>query len=107
MLCCGVWGKKIFCRIEDAEIVAGGRAVEFVLHTGPEAAAVLSAFKELATQCAVQLHFERKISVAGLCYIPGIATEDQLRQLVDFPYLRMVRPVTRMGSARGQKLMRD
>lgn len=97
-------------RIEDAEIIAGGRAVEFVLHTGTEAE-ILSVFKELADQCAVQLHFERKISVAGLCYIPGyipgIATEDQLRQLVDFPYLRLVRPVTRMGSARGQKLTRD
>lgn len=81
--------------------------MEFVLHTGTEAAAILSAFKELAAQCAVQLHFERKISVAGLCYIPGSATEDQLRQLVDFPYLRVVRPVARMGSARGQKLTRD
>lgn len=98
-------------RFEDAELVAGGRAVEFVLHTGTEAEAVLSAFKELAAQCAVQLHFERKISVAGLCYIPGyipgIATEDQLRQLVDFPYLRLVRPVARMRSAKGQKLTRD
>lgn len=81
--------------------------MEFVLHTGTEAAAILSAFKELAAQCAVQLHFERKISVAGLCYIPGSATEDQLRQLVVFPYLRVVRPVAHMGSARGQKLTRD
>lgn len=94
-------------RFEDAELVAGGRAVEFVLHTGTEAEGVLSAFKELAAQCAVQLHFERKISVAGLCYIPGIATEDQLRQLVDFPYLRLVRPVARLRSAKGQKLTRD
>lgn len=94
-------------RIEDAEIVAGGRAVEFVLHTGTEAAAILSAFKELAAQCAVQLHFERKITGEGLCYIPGSATEDQLRQLVDFPYLRLVRLVARMGSAKGQKLTRD
>lgn len=77
------------------------------MHTGTEAAAILSAFKELAAQCAVKLYFERKISVEGLCYIPGIATEDQLRQLVDFPYLRFVRPVARMGSARGQKLTRD
>lgn len=95
------------CRIEDAERVAGGRAVEFVLHTGTEAAEILSAFKELAAQCAVKLHFERKISVEGLCYIPGIATEDQLRQLMDFPYLRLVRPVARMRSAKGQKLTRD
>lgn len=94
-------------RMEDAELVSGGRAVEFVLHTGTEAEAILAAFKELAAQCAVKLHFERKISVAGLCYIPSIATEDRLRQLVDFPYLRMVRPVARMGSARGQKLTRD
>lgn len=94
-------------RIEDAELVAGGRAVEFVLHTGTEATEILSAFKELAAQCAVQLHFERKISVEGLCYIPGSATEDQLRQLVNFPYLRVVRPVARMRLARGQKLTRD
>lgn len=94
-------------RIEDAELVSGGRAVEFVLHTGTEAAEILSAFKELAAQCAVKLHFERKISVEGLCYIPGSATEDQLRQLVDFPYLRLVRPVARMGCARSQKLTRD
>lgn len=94
-------------RIEDADIVAGGRAVEFVLHTGTETVAILSAFKELAAQCAIKLHFERKISVEGLCYIPGSATEDQLRQLVDFPYLRLVRPVARMRSARGQKLTRD
>lgn len=107
MLCCGVWGKKIFCRFEDAELVSSGRAVEFVLHTGTETVAILSAFKELAAQCAVKLHFERKISVEGLCYIPGIVTEDQLRQLVDFPYLRMVRPVARMRSAKGQKLTRD
>lgn len=94
-------------RIEAAETVAGGRAVEFVLHTGTEAAAILSAFKELAAQRAVKLQFERKISVEGLCYIPGIATEDQLRQLVDFPYLRLVRPVARLRSAKGQKLTRD
>lgn len=93
--------------IEQAEIVADGRAVEFVLHASTEDADILAAFKKLAAQHGAAVQFDRQLCVSGLCFIPGIANDDQLARLVDFPYLRSVRPLGRMRPAKPDKMVRD
>lgn len=77
---------------------AAATNLEVVLHaadTGDEAY-VVEAFAEYADQLGVDARLGMRLYAGGLCFIPVVASIDQIDELSQFSFLRVARPVSRL-----------
>ena len=82
--------------LERAERTAGGLLVELVLHASATDDYILQAFMDFTEQLGIDAQFRRRLFAGGLCFLPAEATDQQLRSLGEFAFLRVARPVSRI-----------
>jgi len=72
--------------------------LEVVLHAADTAdeAYVVEAFADYASQLGVETRLGMRLYAGGLCFIPVVASLEQVEQLSKFSFLRVARPVSRL-----------
>ncbi|WP_205625580.1 S8 family peptidase [Actinomadura atramentaria] len=70
--------------------------LEVVLHVSdsPREDFVLSGFENFVNTLGVLADFDRRIYAGGLCFIPVEILSDRVRQLAEFSFLRVARPIS-------------
>ncbi|WP_165547279.1 MULTISPECIES: S8 family peptidase [Kribbella] len=84
--------------LDARDSIARTAYLEVVLHaadTGDDGY-IVEAFAEYADQLGVDARLGMRLYAGGLCFIPVVASVDQIDGLSQFSFLRVARPVSRM-----------
>ena len=87
--------------LDQAEKINGELCVEFVLHAAPQDDYILSAFVEYSGSLGVEILMDKRLYAGGLCFIPAVASVEQLRDLAVFAFVRAVRPAAKLRRTPG------
>lgn len=85
--------------IDQAGRLNDGLLIELVLHANATDDYVVRAFEGFSGSLGVVAHIEKRVFAGGLCFIPAVATREQLTELSDFAFLRTARPAARLRNS--------
>lgn len=82
--------------IERARSASGGLLLELVLHAAATDAYIVDSFAAFAESIGAEAQFRRRLFAGGLCFIPAEVPQSELSTLVQFSFLRVARPLSRL-----------
>lgn len=84
---------RLFVHSDEKEV-----AIETVLHSdgSRRSGFVLEGYRAFLESLGIESNFDRRTHVGGLCFLPMMATSEQIEKLSQFSFLRVIRELPRL-----------